>query len=343
MRLLIIDYLDSYSYNIPSFLRDAFADTANLVIDVKPYISFTKADVKSVCSSYHGIVLSAGPGTVELDRDIGELTPALLSRRPAIPIYGICLGFQAICKHFGGIIRRLSLPHHGLVSDILHPEGHSLGRQGTRYHSLEVQLSENALQQLEILAIAENYGNQHDFSIMEVRHRELPFWGVQYHPESIYSSGCDTTVQSFLSAARARHISDSISMNNTINSVHGTDNNLVAPQELKSPVRWKSIEKELDLLDFLPSLNDAATNYVLLGSSSKGEWDILAAAQTAFLFTYSIRRQRMSFKPVRCSQQSRGGDHENVDRRYVHVYFSIFLFGFEDLLLASMIFGTIRV
>lgn len=311
-----MDYLDSYSYNIPAFLRGASSDATRLSVDVKQYNSLDKASVESISTSYHGVILSAGPGTVELEEDIGAFTPALLSHRPAIPVYGICLGFQAICRHFGCAIRPLPFPHHGLISEILDTEGNPRGRRATRYHSLEVELGQTAQEQLQVLAVAENYDNPGGKScIMEVRHRELPFWGVQYHPESVYSSGCRITVQPFLCAAQDRCISSSCMTTKPSIGTYMEDSSVA--QLHGTPVAWKCVKIETDLLEVIPIIKRRATDFVLLDSSSKGRWDILAAADIGSIFQYSVRNQRLSFKSL---QTPRGGgtrSHLEKDCRYV--------------------------
>lgn len=321
MRLLLVDFLDSYSHNIPSFLLRASSDIAHFEIHIELYTSLDRNSIELVAASYRGVILSAGPGTVECEQDLGSFVPALLSYSPAIPVYGICLGFQAICRHFGGTIQRLSSPHHGLVSDMLSLEGVSLGRRATRYHSLEARLDKSATQHLELIAVANNYDNPEATSAMEVRHRKLPFWGVQYHPESVNSFGCEVTVKPFLLAARSRLLTtrDAIHGTGHADSTNGGLGNGCAALKYHQQVAvsWKSIDYETDLLDVLPLLQSGSKDYVLLQSSSKGQWDILAAAETASLFRYSVKKQRMTMTSLKTEARGKPGGGQSLDRRYV--------------------------
>ena len=316
VRLLIVDYLDSYSYNIPAFLHEARHNVTSLSVDIKSFDTLSTSSVASIVSYYHGIVLSAGPGTVELEEDLGKFTPALLSAASSIPIYGICLGFQAICRHFGATIRRLAYPHHGLISDLEDCEGNLLGRRATRYHSLEVGINKQCEEHLEVLAWAKNYGdpNLNSRCVMEIKHRKLPYWGVQYHPESIYSHGCEGTVQEFLHAAQKKSVFAQDYANDTKLS-ESVDK--LEPPDTRS-VLWKCVEADTDLLNIL-SLMQPMHEYVLLDSSSKGQWDILAAAKTSYLFRYSVRRRHMLFKATQdtLGEKISAGETINIDRRYV--------------------------
>lgn len=345
LKLLLVDFLDSYSHNIPAFIRQASrAYNIEVSFEIEPYIHLSKHGVTSVVERFNGVILSPGPGTVDSIDDIGEFAPALLAHRPAIPIFGVCLGFQAICKAFGATIERLTMPHHGLVSEILDPSQNPLGRRGTRYHSLQACMNDESLKHLCPQAIAPDFHDNTKNALMEVAHRSLPFWGVQYHPESVYSVGCDVVVQPFLQAALARSKlkaprdndkptqfsslitciknsdadarTEKDSPPNEINidsnvvteksrcsvvsntvaypaSAHTT----VETHDTISEILWKKLCCEVDCLDILLNYDDKNENYVLLDSSNKGDWDILACASTARRVCYSLRKQKLRYGP----------------------------------------------
>ena len=311
MRLLIVDFLDSYTYSIPAFLQEVLLDFIPISFDVRSFQDLSPADITTVTSTYDGAILSAGPGTVENDSDLGLFTPALISHRPAIPIYGICFGFQAICKAFGGRIFQLPTPHHGVISEILDINHQPLGRRATRYHSLDVHLDRHTLNFLEIQGIARNIRDD-SFSVMEVRHRFLPFWGVQYHPESIYSEACHVMAYGFFEAVLHR-AKRGFARSMNAKRYH------TAPRILKKmcngdsdhrsarDVLWVRIDRECDLLQLVET-NDGL-DFTLLDSGGKGEWDIFTDVSTAKTFQYSLKTTEYSFgsrkDPIACWQRGK--------------------------------------
>jgi para-aminobenzoate synthetase len=172
---------------------------------------------------YHNIVISPGPGTPTAASDIG-LCLALIKAAPPIPILGVCLGFQALALAYGASILRASEPVHGRLSAIRHSGTHPLffeipsGRsyQVVRYHSLIVDES-TLPEELEAIAwtapgghhalgldssvingkvdgndgddegsgVAESTSGGGEGVLMGLAHKSLPYYGVQYHPESI--------------------------------------------------------------------------------------------------------------------------------------------------------------
>ncbi len=139
-----------------------------------------------------GILLSPGPGRPE---EAGVCLP-LLARRPAIPIFGVCLGHQALGASFGAEVGRAPVLMHGKTSAIRH-DGRGLFAgvpnpfEATRYHSLEVREA-TLPPELEARAWSD------DGIVMALRHRELPYWGVQFHPESVLTLAGPRIVENFL-------------------------------------------------------------------------------------------------------------------------------------------------
>ncbi len=188
--ILVIDNYDSFTYNLVQLLASAGAD---------PVV--VRNDVESVdqllARRPDGILLSPGPGRPE---EAGVCLP-LLARRPRLPIFGVCLGHQALGASFGAEVGRAPVLMHGKTSEIRHRgEGLFAGLPNpfaaTRYHSLEVRES-TLPPELEAVAWAE------DGIVMALRHRELPYWGVQFHPESVLTLAGPQLVANFLALAAA--------------------------------------------------------------------------------------------------------------------------------------------
>jgi anthranilate synthase component 2 len=141
------------------------------------------------------IVLSPGPCT---PKEAG-ICCELIRQARGVPLFGVCLGHQAIGQVFGGEVVRLSIPMHGKVSAI-HHEGAGVFRgingpfQATRYHSLVVS-RDSVPSELAVTAKTQ------DGVIMGLSHRETPVHGVQFHPESICSEHGHRILQNFLDIA----------------------------------------------------------------------------------------------------------------------------------------------
>jgi anthranilate synthase component II len=167
--MLLIDNQDSFTYNIVHAFQ-------KLGIELE-ICSNTSS---KIFKSKHPIVIGPGPGKPS---DAGAIVK-LIQSNPAHPILGICLGHQAMAEAFGAKIVKAKRPIHGKRSSI-HHNSHGLFSQipspflGMRYHSLVVE--EASLPScLEVLAWTEG-------EIMALKHRELPYYSVQYHPDSFMS------------------------------------------------------------------------------------------------------------------------------------------------------------
>ncbi len=117
------------------------------------------------------------------------------------PVLGVCLGHQAMAEAFGGNVVRAPVPMHGKTSMISHDgtgvfEGLENPFRATRYHSLIVEESSLPVE-LRVTARSE------DGLVMGICHRDFPLWGVQFHPESIYTSHGKEMVANFVSATGA--------------------------------------------------------------------------------------------------------------------------------------------
>jgi anthranilate synthase component II len=189
--LLVIDNYDSFTYNLVQYLGELGADMVvrrNDAIDVEEV-----ADL-----SPHAIVLSPGPCAPS---QAGVSVPVIQRWGSTIPILGVCLGHQAIGEAYGGRVVRARRVMHGKCSTVEH-DGHGIfaGLASPlpvmRYHSLVVE-RESLPEDLEIVAVASDDPTE----IHAVRHRTHPVWGVQFHPESILTTGGKTMLQNFLAFA----------------------------------------------------------------------------------------------------------------------------------------------
>ena len=188
---LLIDNYDSFTYNLVHRLGEIGAE-----VTVRRNDALTPDEALAL--KPEGIVVSPGP----CDPDRAGVCLALIEAAAGrLPILGVCLGHQAIGQAFGGRIARGPLPMHGKVSAIRH-QGTALFHgltnpfPATRYHSLVVA-REGLPDCLEITAETE------DGVIMGLRHRQLPIYGVQFHPESIETAEGHRLLANFLKLARA--------------------------------------------------------------------------------------------------------------------------------------------
>ena len=189
--ILVVDNYDSFTYNLVHFLGELGAK-----LDVRRNDKIAVADVLDMDPD--AIVLSPGPCT---PNEAGICLPLIEAAGPRIPIFGVCLGHQAIGQAYGGTVVRAPRLMHGKLSEIRHT-GRSVFRgingtfRATRYHSLTIA-PESLPECLEVTASAD------DDVIMGVMHKSHPVHGVQFHPESIASEHGHHILKNFLEIAAA--------------------------------------------------------------------------------------------------------------------------------------------
>jgi para-aminobenzoate synthetase component II len=174
-RILVIDNYDSFVFNIVQYLAQLGA-----VVEVRRNDEVTPAQALE----FDGVLLSPGPGTPE---DAGVCMDVVRECAGEIPIFGVCLGHQAIAAVYGGVVSRAPELLHGKTSLVQHsgmgvlaglPEPFT----ATRYHSLTVEPDSVP----EVLQVT---GTTESGVIMALRHRDLAIEGVQFHPESVLTEG----------------------------------------------------------------------------------------------------------------------------------------------------------
>jgi anthranilate synthase/aminodeoxychorismate synthase-like glutamine amidotransferase len=186
MKVAIIDCFDSFTYNLYQLVGSLGAEPLTITCD---------QPLSRILDSYPDrIILSPGPGTP----DESGICPAVIrTYAGSVPILGVCLGHQTIIQTFGGNISRMGVPRHGKTSTIIHT-GTGLFRglpnpfPATRYHSLMVSRKDLPAD-FDTIAIASD-----DSCVMAVSHREMPIFGVQFHPESIMTPAGAQLIGNFL-------------------------------------------------------------------------------------------------------------------------------------------------
>jgi anthranilate synthase component 2 len=190
--ILVVDNYDSFTYNLVHYLNELGAAThvrRNDALSADAALALQPA----------GILLSPGPCT---PNEAG-ICLELLEKAPAdLPIFGVCLGHQAMGQAFGGRVIRAKEVMHGKTSPIHHTDSGVFAGlpnpfTATRYHSLAVE-RESLPAELEVTAWTE------DGEIMGLAHRTRPIHGVQFHPESIATEGGHALLANFLDLAGVR-------------------------------------------------------------------------------------------------------------------------------------------
>jgi anthranilate synthase/aminodeoxychorismate synthase-like glutamine amidotransferase len=172
-RLLLIDNYDSFTYNlVQAFLM--------LGAEVDVYRNDALSIEEARAMRHTHLVISPGPGT---PRDAGISMQMIQAFAGRVPIFGVCLGHQAVVEAFGGKIVRAGRLMHGKVSPVRHDgkglfEGMEQEFPAGRYHSLIAEMAS-------FPAVLEVSASTAEGEIMGVRHKSLPIEGVQFHPESV--------------------------------------------------------------------------------------------------------------------------------------------------------------
>jgi anthranilate synthase/aminodeoxychorismate synthase-like glutamine amidotransferase len=185
-KVLVIDNIDSFVYNLVQYLGELGAEPV-----VVRNNELTVAE--AVATKPDAVLLSPGPGRPE---DGGILCEAITAFAGVVPVFGVCLGHQAIGHVYGGNVIRAPELLHGKTSLVRHHgDGVFAGLespvQATRYHSLVVEAA-TLPDTLKVTATTD------DGMIMGMRHRDVDVEGVQFHPESILTNHGHAMLKNFL-------------------------------------------------------------------------------------------------------------------------------------------------
>lgn len=175
VRILVVDNYDSFVFNIVQYLAQLGAD-----------VTVRRNDEVSIdeVRTFDGVLLSPGPGTPE---DAGVCMDIVRECAGDLPIFGVCLGHQAIAAAYGATVDRAPELLHGKTSQVHHTGAGVLAGlpepfTATRYHSLAV-IPETVPDELLVTSTTETG------VVMSLRHASLPIEGVQFHPESVLTEG----------------------------------------------------------------------------------------------------------------------------------------------------------
>jgi len=188
--ILLIDNYDSFTFNLVHFLGD-LGEQCEVVRNDALTVD------AALAKRPDAIVISPGPCTPS---DAGICCDLIAAAAGHVPVLGVCLGHQAIGQVFGGDVVRAAAPMHGKVSPVRHGgtdvfAGLPSPFQATRYHSLIVEAGT-------LPDVLMPTAWTEDGTIMGLRHRTLPVFGVQFHPESIASQHGHDILANFMAIAR---------------------------------------------------------------------------------------------------------------------------------------------
>lgn len=184
--ILVLDNYDSFTYNLVHLVGRHTSDVTVIRNDDR-----TVAEVRDMAPD--GILISPGPGRPE---DAGITEGLIRELGEDVPVFGVCLGHQAIGRVFGGSVTHAEELMHGKTSTVSHDgtsvfEGVEQDFDATRYHSLVVDRA-TVPDVLEITA------ETADGTVMGLRHRSLPIEGIQFHPESVLTKAGPRIVENWL-------------------------------------------------------------------------------------------------------------------------------------------------
>ena len=180
VKILVLDNYDSFVYTLNGYLRQLGAETEVLRNDV-----VSVEELPELLGKYDAVLISPGPGT---PADAGLSIPTVkYALETGKPVFGVCLGHQAIAEAMGAVVTNAEELMHGKTSEVFHDS--SLVYQNvpqpfnaTRYHSLAVV--ENTVPE-DLIITSRTKGGV----IMGLQHKSLPIYGVQFHPESVLTQG----------------------------------------------------------------------------------------------------------------------------------------------------------
>ncbi|WP_297015334.1 aminodeoxychorismate/anthranilate synthase component II [uncultured Dialister sp.] len=190
--IILIDNYDSFSYNLYQLAGSLYPD-----IRVVRNDAYTAEELESL--NPEAILISPGPGRPE---DAGVSIDAIRHFAGKVPILGVCLGHQAICKCFGATVSYAKELVHGKAYDVTldteSPLFHDMPKtiRAARYHSLAAVESTMP----ECLRIT---ARTKDGEIMAVEHRDYPIYGLQFHPESIMTPEGHKILENFFAIAKS--------------------------------------------------------------------------------------------------------------------------------------------
>jgi para-aminobenzoate synthetase component 2 len=209
VRILVLDNYDSFVYTLNGYLQQLGAETEVIRND-----AVSEAELPALLAKFDAVLISPGPGT---PAEAGLSIPTVkLALESDYPVFGVCLGHQAIAEAMGATVSSAPELMHGKISKVNHHDspifaGLPQGFNATRYHSLAV-VRETVPKELVIT------GETESGVIMSMQHQSKPIFGVQFHPESVMTEGGYTMLANWLESlglegarAKAANLSPRIS------------------------------------------------------------------------------------------------------------------------------------
>ncbi|WP_425102226.1 anthranilate synthase component II [Tropicibacter sp. S64] len=207
LRILLIDNYDSFTFNLLHMLEEKPEVELTLVRNDDDFLPRLEA------GEFDGALIGPGPGSAEDEAYFGRNAEVILNHgTKGLPILGVCLGFQGIFHLFGGKLRQAALPVHGKVSGLdIRVVDEILtnvpnGSKVMRYHSIIADPAGGIPDVLEATAYAEETDEfaANGAELMAFRHRDLPIFGVQFHPESFGTNFGHTMIDNFCKVVAER-------------------------------------------------------------------------------------------------------------------------------------------
>ncbi|WP_324281944.1 aminodeoxychorismate synthase [Cyanobacterium aponinum UTEX 3221] len=241
MRTLIIDNYDSFTYNIYQLVAEINQEKP--IIITNNQLSWQEIED----NNFDNIIISPGPGNPKNRKDFGVCQDVLLNSN--IPILGICLGHQGLGYYYDAQITKAPEPYHGRISKVYHNsnsifDGIPSPFSVVRYHSLLIANNPaNFPSNLEIIAHTE------DNLIMGIKHKLKPFWGVQFHPESICSEYGEQILTNFNILSEKYYLSHNKDVKNIkLNSFQNVADKIILNKSIdnKKQDKFKLFSQKLD-------------------------------------------------------------------------------------------------
>lgn len=186
VKILVLDNYDSFVYTLNGYLQQLGAQTEVLRNDV-----VSEDALPQLLANYDAVLISPGPGTpAEAGLSIPTVKYALANK---LPVFGVCLGHQSIAEAMGATVRQAEELMHGKISLVSHDDslvfaGVKNPFNATRYHSLAI-VDSTVPEDLIVTSRTAPSELAPGGVIMGVQHRNLPIYGVQFHPESVLTEG----------------------------------------------------------------------------------------------------------------------------------------------------------
>lgn len=280
-RLLIVDNFDSFTNNLAA---QVYASTGEPAVIVDNAIRYQDLPLDQV----DGVIISPGPGRPSETADFGVCRE--LIERCERPVLGVCLGHQGIADVFGGVVSHAPEPVHGVPHLVEHAaeglfEGLPSPLRVVRYHSLVVN---RVPQELEVTA------RTADGLVMALRHRRLPMWGVQFHPESVETPLGGGIIDNFVRLV-GQYRSESVTVETPAVQAFKEVGGLLQPWPDVEEVPWP-----LDLpMYFRRQFAGNPTAFWLDAEGSEhpdARYSVMGGAPDDVLMTYDVKRRALTLE-----------------------------------------------